>query len=81
MIGARLAPPAPISRPPPTQPAPAHTSVGYAAVALRYSESAPVLVQGPVTRREYHFSSVQPVQSVDARDAPALLRTRFFQRV
>jgi hypothetical protein len=49
-------------------------------VVLRYRERAPVLVRGPVTGLPYAFSSGQPTQSVDARDAQALLRTRLFTR-
>ncbi len=50
-------------------------------VRVRYSERSRILVSGPATGREYEFSTSQPVQTVDGRDAPALLRTRFFQRV
>ena len=52
----------------------------YSSVKLRYSENSPVRVRGPVTGRQYDFSGTNPVQSVDARDAEALMRTRFFQR-
>jgi hypothetical protein len=37
------------------------------------------LVTGPHSREVYRFSSRQPEQSVDARDAEALLRTGLFQ--
>jgi hypothetical protein len=50
-------------------------------VTLRYSESSPILVRGPATGRRYEFSGTHPVQTVDPRDAAALLRTRFFRRV
>ena len=49
-------------------------------VAVRYLERSPVLVRGPATGRVYEFSSADAVQSVDGRDASALLRTRFFSR-
>ncbi len=49
------------------------------AVALRYLERSPVLVQGPATGRQYRFSADNPVQPVDGRDAAALVRTRFFR--
>lgn len=56
------------------------TSTGTRHVALRYRERARVRVLGPATRRHYEFSPEQPTQSVDARDAEALLRTRQFLR-
>ena len=46
---------------------------------LRYLENSPILVRG-LSGRQYEFSSVNPCQSVDARDAKALLRTRFFRQ-
>lgn len=49
-------------------------------VAIRYLESAPVFVQGNATGRQYRFSGAAPVQAVDARDAVALLNSRFFRR-
>jgi hypothetical protein len=38
-----------------------------------------VRVRGSATGRYYEFSGSNPVQSVDARDAPAMLATRFFR--
>jgi hypothetical protein len=49
-------------------------------VLLRYSETSPIVVSGPVSGRPYRFTREDPVQRVDARDADALLRTRFFTR-
>jgi hypothetical protein len=49
-----------------------------ATVLLRYSETSPIVVSGPVSRQPYRFTREDPVQRVDARDADALLRTRFF---
>jgi hypothetical protein len=37
------------------------------------------LVTGPHSREVYHFSSRQPEQAVDAKDAEVLLRTGLFQ--
>jgi hypothetical protein len=51
-----------------------------ASVALRYTESSPVRVRGPVTGRQYDFSGSHPVQAVDSRDATALVRTLFFRQ-
>ena len=55
-------------------------SAGAQPVVLRYRERARVRILGPVTRHSYEFSSEQPMQSVDARDAEVLLRTRQFLR-
>ena len=50
-------------------------------VAMHYTERSPIRVRGNVTGRQYEFSSTQPVQTVDARDASSLLQSRFFRRV
>jgi hypothetical protein len=52
----------------------------HPSVALRYTETSPILVRGPATGRQYQFSGSKPVQTVDARDAAALLRTGFFSQ-
>jgi len=57
------------------QPSPTHSSV-----VLRYTETSPILVRGPVSGRQYQFSGSKPVQAVDARDVVALLGTGFFSR-
>ena len=49
-------------------------------MAIRYVQTAPVRVRGLITGRSYEFSTSEPVQSVDARDASSLLRTQFFRR-
>ncbi|HUY15363.1 MAG TPA: hypothetical protein VMX16_17305 [Terriglobia bacterium] len=49
-------------------------------VALRYLEYSPIQVRGPVTGRQYEFSSSNSVRAVDPRDAALLLRTRFFHK-
>ena len=62
---------------------PRFSAAGHAAgapVFVRYTESQSVVVRGPVTGRRYAFSAANPVQSVDPRDAGALLRARFFRR-
>jgi hypothetical protein len=59
---------------------PVKASPARASVSLRYIETTPILVRGPATGRNYPFSSSSPVQEVDARDATALLRTRFFRQ-
>jgi hypothetical protein len=58
----------------------AYSPLGYSSVALRYTEISPILVRGPVSSRQYRFSRLEPVQSVDGRDALALLRTGFFRQ-
>jgi hypothetical protein len=73
--------PSPLSivRRPVASPAPALQPIpAYPSVALRYTETSPILVKGPATGRQYQFSGSNPIQAVDARDVAALLRTRFF---
>jgi hypothetical protein len=55
-------------------------AVAHPWVALRYLAEAPIFAQGPVSGRQYRFTREQRVLSVDARDAPALLRTGFFEK-
>lgn len=49
-------------------------------VALRFTETSRITVEGAVTRRRYQFSGSDPVKPVDSRDVGALLNTRFFVR-
>lgn len=49
-------------------------------VTLRYVERAPIQMRGPVTGLQYEFSISHPIQTVDPRDAAALLRTRLFRQ-
>jgi hypothetical protein len=48
-------------------------------VLLEYSDRRPVEVRGTVTGTVYRFSDAQPLQTVDRRDAPALLRSTAFR--
>ena len=48
-------------------------------VLIRYLAHPPVQIGGPASGRYYAFSGSEPVQAVDARDAAALLRTRYFR--
>ena len=48
--------------------------------SVRYLEHPSIVVRGPASGRQYAFSGTNPVLSVDARDASAFLRTRFFRR-
>ena len=48
-------------------------------VLIRYLAQPPVQVGGAASGRMYQFSGSEPVQRVDARDAAALLRTRYFR--
>ena len=50
------------------------------AMSLRYVERNGVIVRGPASGAEYRFSVESPVQSVDVRDADALLRSGLFMR-
>lgn len=68
--------------PPPgmQRPGPANYAPNRSAVSLRYTGSHQIQVRGPVSGRAYQFSGAQPLQSVDARDAGALLQTNLFRR-
>ena len=59
---------------------PGNSAPGSYSVLLRYTEISPVLVRGPISGRHYRFSRSEPVQTVDTRDAAALLRTGFFRQ-
>jgi hypothetical protein len=51
----------------------------YVAVNLHYIGSMPAMIHGPVTGNVYRFSHLEPVQSVDPRDAVDLLADRQFR--
>jgi hypothetical protein len=51
----------------------------YVPINLYYVGSLPMDIRGPVTGFRYHFSPLQPVQSVDPRDAIDLLVDRQFR--
>jgi hypothetical protein len=46
---------------------------------LEYRDRRPVEVRGEVSGRVYVFSNAQPIQTVDRRDAPYLLRSAAFR--
>ena len=48
---------------------------------LRFLKQGSVVVRGPATGRQYAFETAAPVQEIDVRDAPSLLRTAWFRRV
>jgi hypothetical protein len=52
---------------------------GAQTVAIRYLRTSPIVVRGVITGRRYAFSGGSPVQAVDARDAPPLLRSGLFR--
>ena len=60
-------------------PAPPAQTTRRADRTVQYTERSNVRVRGSATGRWYEFSGSDPVQPVDARDAPALLATRFFR--
>jgi hypothetical protein len=55
-------------------------SAPRSSVSVRYLETSPIRVQGPVSGMLYEFSGARPVQLVDVRDASPLLNARFFRR-
>jgi hypothetical protein len=46
---------------------------------VRYSGGRPIVVTGPATGVDYHFSGIARVQLVDPRDAIALARNDSFR--
>ncbi len=48
---------------------------------IRYVDASPVRVRGLITGSSYEFTTLQPIQVVDARDAASLLNIRYFRRV
>jgi hypothetical protein len=55
-------------------------AVNQATLKLSYPGYAPVNVCGPFTGQLYQFSRLHPVQTVDARDAVSILKTRLFRQ-
>jgi hypothetical protein len=47
-------------------------------VNLRYLARSAIVVRGPATGAQYHFSAAQPVQRVARADRDALLRSGHF---
>ncbi|MGA2349459.1 MAG: hypothetical protein ABSF70_03420 [Terracidiphilus sp.] len=60
-------------------PAPAPTVQHQPLAPVVFKGSGAYLVTGPHTRAVYQFSQQQPEQWIDAKDAAALIQTRFFQ--
>ena len=46
---------------------------------VRFKQSSPVLIRGPVTGRHFQFNGSTNTQAIDARDAAALIKTGYFQ--
>jgi hypothetical protein len=59
-------------------PAPA-APAGGARRAVVFTGNGVYLVSGPHSREVYRFSSAEPMQMVDAKDAAALIRGSLFQ--
>jgi hypothetical protein len=66
------------SRTAPSRAAPVGAARG-ADVLVRYLGARPVRVRGAASGRTYHSSSADPLLSIDARDAAALIRTGLFR--
>ena len=56
-------------------------SVQQPAIRLRWRRRVTAVVDGPVSGQRYAVSADAPVIAVDRRDAVALLRTGFFERL
>ena len=54
---------------------------GNLGVTLRYRSLSALIVRGPITGRRYQFAGGGSMQTVDRRDAEALLTTGFFDRI
>jgi hypothetical protein len=50
-------------------------------VKMLYRGNGSAQIRGQVTGQVYQFPRQQPVQKVDPRDIPALVRTRLFTHV
>lgn len=61
------------------QTVPAATSPVQPQTAVVFQGTGSYLVTGDHSRHVYHFSSEQPEQWIDSKDAGALLRTGLFQ--
>ena len=48
-------------------------------IKVRYEGGRSVVIQGPVTGTNYHFSGLERVQLLDPRDAAAIARSAFFR--
>jgi hypothetical protein len=48
---------------------------------LHYAGQTLVFVRGPATGWVYRFSPAEPVQAVDGRDLPAMLKSPLFQNL
>jgi hypothetical protein len=68
------------SRPPAVQQPQIQMQAAAAPMLLRYAGNAKLVIPGPVTGKRYLFSGRESIQSVDARDALALLRRSDFDR-
>jgi hypothetical protein len=62
------------------EPIPQPAAAPLRAVAVRYVAGAPIIVRGPVTRREYRFSRAEPLQQVARADVEPLLASGYFTR-
>ncbi len=49
-------------------------------VLLEFTRRTNIVVRGPLTRRGYRFQEGAYIQSVDHRDAAALIATGYFRR-
>ena len=69
-----------VKAPAPAQTSPSGRALEGSVITISYLERAPLRVRGLATGRAYEFSASNPHCEVDARDASALLNTRFFRR-
>jgi hypothetical protein len=59
----------------------ANGNAGASAVKMLYRGYGSAQIRGQVTGQIYQFPRQQPVQAIDPRDVPAMIRTRLFTQV
>jgi hypothetical protein len=58
-----------------------HGIAGASMVNMLYRGHGSAQIRGQVTGQIYQFPRQQPVQAIDPRDVPAMIRTRLFTQV
>ncbi|HEX3437535.1 MAG TPA: hypothetical protein VHT24_12265 [Pseudacidobacterium sp.] len=49
-------------------------------VQIKFTQPSAIMIRGPITGRHYQFHGTEITQTVDARDAAALIRSGYFLR-
>lgn len=59
----------------------ANCTMGTCTVNMLYRGYGSAQIRGQVTGQIYQFPRQRPVQAIDPRDVPAMIRTRLFSQV